>query len=211
MKKYRAILIISVVFFSLLGSAAAEAGTYYEFIPSPDADLNDLDHYRYSLWGITWTVPSNEEIVGATFYIDDINNWANEDNDQLFIGLLDSAPAGVTTYYDGQGTSNAIETYAANHSIEYWHLDTYTDINDYPGPSEDYDYIFDEDDLAQLNSFIIDGLWGFGLDADCHYWNNGVKFVIETSPVVPEPGTLSLTLLGVLSGFGLQKRRKTHS
>jgi len=198
------IIIISVftILFSFIIQCSAEAVTFF---PTP-SNFDNLDHYRYTLWGIQWTVPSNEEIVGASFYIDDINNWRTEANDQLFIGILDNAPVGVTTYYDGQATSNAIETYASNNNIEYWHLDTYTDLIDSPGPAENYVYNFSDDDLNYFNNFVIDGLVAVGLDADCHYWNSGARLVIETSPVVPEPATLSLTLLGLLSGIGLRKR-----
>ncbi|MFA7485981.1 MAG: PEP-CTERM sorting domain-containing protein, partial [Phycisphaerae bacterium] len=39
--------------------------------------------------------------------------------------------------------------------------------------------------------------FGFGIDPDCHYYNDGIKFVITTT-VVPEPATIGLLGLGLL-------------
>ena len=206
MKKF-IISLIFLIFTQILIITPATASSVYNFSPNP-SDFNDLDHYRYYLWGIDWNIPDNETIIGASFFIDDINNWTVEANDQLFIGLLNEAPLGVTSYPDGQGTSNSVELYALNNSIDYWHLDTYTDTQDFPGPAEDYYYTFTGADLAQLTSFLANGSFGLGLDADCHYWNNGARFRIETSPAVPEPSTLALTFFSMLSGFGIRKKQR---
>lgn len=63
-------------------------------------------------------------------------------------------------------------------------------------------------DVNVVNNLMAssDGWIGFGLDADCHYMGN-VKLVVTT---VPEPGSLSLMLLGLtsLTGALLARRRK---
>ncbi len=48
----------------------------------------------------------------------------------------------------------------------------------------------------------------FGLDPDCHFWNNGIKFEITTSDdTVPEPTTMVLLGTGI-AGLYLKRRRK---
>lgn len=59
--------------------------------------------------------------------------------------------------------------------------------------------------MSQSNGWI-----GIGLDADCHYMGN-VKLVVTTSTTtVPEPGSLSLMILGLtsLTGALMIRRRK---
>lgn len=199
--------VILLIFAQVMVVMPADASSIFTFVPNP-SNFNDLDHYYYHLWGINWNIPANEHITGASFFIDDINNWTTEVNDHLFMGLLNEAPLGVHTYYDGQGVGNAVKFYANNHNIDYWHLDTYTDTQDSPGPSEDYLYTFNDADLAVLTTFLANGTFGLGLDADCHYWNKGAWLKIETSPTVPEPSTLALTFFSLLSGFGVRKRQR---
>jgi hypothetical protein len=63
-----------------------------------------------------------------------------------------------------------------------------------------YTYTFTFNNASTLNSFISDdGLFAIGLDADCHYFNNGIVLSLQTSGLstqgsTPEP--VSLVLLG---------------
>ena len=95
--KLFAVLLLFLTIFAGKASAAL-----YQFIPSTP-DIFDLDHYKYYTWGINWSPSPNETIVGATLKIKNINNWAPEDNDKLFIHLLDSTYLGLRTYDDNQG------------------------------------------------------------------------------------------------------------
>ena len=178
-----------------LGSIPAgvhATSTFYPFQPSPK-DLWDLDHYKYYTWGISWSVPAGQTIVGASLFIDNINNWRVEPN-ILYVNLLDNPPVGVTVGTDNQGGGNAF-------SGQGIPLTTYTDYNSYPGSAEDWIYTFTTAQVETLKSYVTNGVFGLGIDPDCHYYNDGITLTIET---VPEP----VTALLALPALGLLGRRR---
>jgi len=66
-------------------------------------------------------------------------------------------------------------------------------------------YQLDEDSINRLLEYAWDGSFGIGIDPDCHYFNDGIEFIVETAPV-PEPSTLILFGAG-LAGVALLRRR----
>ena len=177
------------------------AAAVYDFVPNP-ADLYDLDHYKYYTWGIEWAPAAGEEITQVTLTIDNINNWQRE-TDILYVHLLNDAQKGVRTYTDNQRGGDNLASWASGQIL----LDTYTDLNDYPGPAEDYVYDFTGADITTLNAYLANGLFGLGFDPDCHYYNDGVKLSVTTaSNTVPEPATLLLMASGLLGGLRLRRR-----
>jgi len=189
---------------ALLGISSNAWASLYIFQPSV-ADIYDLDHYYYYSWGINWTPKTNEQIISAQVYIKNINNWTVED-DSLYVNLLDTAPTGLTSYWDNQGGGNNFDSWVGAHIL----VDTYHDAADYPGPAENYSYFFDASELALLNQYAQNGNFGLGFDPDCHYWNDGVKFKITTRiNVVPEPGTLSLLASGLIGSLGVFRKKRS--
>lgn len=201
MRKNLLIILLTIILSGLAVNKASAA--IYTFTPSP-ADLYDLDHYKYYSWGINWLLPANQQIVSATLSIKNINNWTVED-DILYIHLLDSATLGVTVFDDNQGGGDNFASWPGDDIL----LDTFTDLNDYPGPAENYVYNFTADELTALKNYSTnDGRIGFGFDPDCHYWNDGVKFKIVTrEAVVPEPATSLLFVSGMMGALGLRRRK----
>ncbi len=190
---------LTVILLSTLFISQAKAGVY-QFIPSRP-DLFDLDHYMYYTWGINWTPKPNESIVSAKLEIKKINNWIIE-NDILYIHLLDKADLGLKTYWDNQGGGDSFLSWNSQNIL----VDTYTDLFDAPGPPENYSYNFSTDELAKLHSYSLDGRFGLGFDPDCHYYNDGVKFTIETTHT-PEPSSLALLSSALIGAFKLRKRK----
>ena len=218
----RSILLMS----GLLALSVSAQAISYTFAPKESGgdDLYDLDHNHAYAWGIDWQVPSGQEITGATLKIKDIWDWRVE-RDDLWIHLLDSAKTtkekwtfqnwqfvkitvadDVKLYNDWEGGGDYFEN---DYDGEETFLTHWSDPNG--GSPSDFDlvYHFDASQLATLEDYLADGNFGLGFDADCHYYNDGVKLTIHTAPRnVPEAASTGVLLLSGLAGLaGL--RRKT--
>lgn len=179
-----------------LMTSFAMAGTY-SFQPAT-ADLGDLDHYSYYTWGINSNIPQNEVITGAKLTITNIWDWTVEDNDILYVHLLDNVTPGVSIFQDNQGGGD-------NFAGQGMLIGTWTDP--VGGHSTNTTVTFDLGQAGALNllkQYSADGKFGFGFDPDCHYYNDGVKLTITTQ-AVPEPASMATLAIG---GLALLRRRK---
>lgn len=193
------------------GSASAATLT---FTPSPSRDLFDLDHYQYYVWGIQHQITPGS-IRSARLTFTNIYDWIVEDNDTLFVHLLDyplldtNGPSQpnyrwdpthsyltMTAFYQDQTdtTQWVSDHFAGQPLIGAWN-------DPVGGRPRNFDLTFDIPEA--YFGMLTDGNIGFGFDPDCHYYNDGVTLTIET---VPEPGTL-LMLGGGLVGFVYRRRR----
>jgi hypothetical protein len=193
----RYVLCMSLLACMILGSSPADlqaASKFYPFQPTP-TNLWDLDHTKYYTWGINWSVPAGETIIGASLFIDNINDWVVESGDILYIHLLDNPAVGVTVGTDNQGGGDAF-------SGQGILLTTYTDDDSFPNPAEDWTYNFTTPgQVNTLKSYVANGVLGLGLDPDCHYYNDGITLTIETAP---EPVTAMLAV----PALALLRRRR---
>lgn len=184
----RLLLAVCVSAMVLCAVGAAHAAVY-SFVPNP-ADLYDLDHYQYYTWGFQWTLPANEVLVDAVLYFQNINNWTYEPNKNwLYIHLLDNPPLGVKTFTDNQGGGDAFAGQGVLVAV-------YTDNDPVPVPLLSYS-LASLGLLGALETYAANGVVGFGIDPDCHYYNDGIKFKITTT-IIPEPSGLAVLGLGLL-------------
>jgi hypothetical protein len=205
--------VVSMLLAVLFVTAFTATSYAYTFTPS-DADLQDLPHDKYFIWGINWAVPQDEAVTAASVVFHDIYNWAVEPNDRLWLHLLQQAPAGITSGYDNEaaGTWFAPPRYTREQIL----LNEFKNLPEGYNHRADVTYDFDAFELAALNSYALAGNnFGLGFDPDCHYYNNKIELKVTTGmvrPPVPEPGTFALVglgLVGVLGGVG--RKRITRS
>lgn len=187
-------------------AACANAGTY-TFSPYVK-DLGDLEHQYYYTWGVNWTLPAGEQIDSARLTYKNIWDWTVE-TDHLYTHLLDtvSAASGWQTVgyyqtvtirqYDNQGGGD-------NFAGQGLFLGVWSDP--YGGSPRNFNLVYDIP--ATHLSWLADGNFGFGIDPDCHYYNDGIELKIITSTtnqVIPEPFSMALASLGLGTLAGLRR------
>jgi hypothetical protein len=192
-------------------SFAARTDAAYVYHPTPN-DLSDLPHAEYFTWGINFTLPQDEVITGAILTFNNIWDWRVEQNDRLYIHLLDNTNPGSISYVDNQGGGDNFAGQGI--TIGVW-------SDSVGGHPRNFNLVYNFAAmglLETLNTYAATAPaggkvnFGFGLDPDCHFFNNGVTFSITTGPSngvnpIPEPATV--TLLGLAGLFLVGRRKKT--
>ena len=194
-------------------TSAQAALTTLTFQPTP-TDMYDLDHHYVYTWRIdNITVTPGYTISGATLSITNIANWDSNPN-VLHLHLLDTAiNPGVASFYDSDGspvtdlTDDFIST--RYHNDPNWLVkngtaDTFMADPSFTTTPVNYTLNFNASQLATLSAYIANGKdIAWGLDPDCHFFNDGITFCVYLTPV-PEMSAL-FPLVGLIAAVGFTR------
>lgn len=210
MRQLTLVLIGVGVAFSLVGPAVADM---FVFAPEPP-DLGDLDHEKCFKWGINWALPEGQEITSAVLTYKNIYNWEASAN-VLYTHLLDTVTDTNGWFPPNWVQKPGYQTITITKTDYQSKGDAFTgqgvklgEWSDPDGPRTKIDLAYAIS--ADQFSWLSDGNFGFGIDPDCHYYNDGVSFVITTSsqpgPPVPAPaaallGVFGLGIIGVIRRY----------
>jgi hypothetical protein len=230
MKSIGSIVALAGIICIVNAASAAVIEYNYTLRPPSDGggqphDMYDLDHAKYYFWGMEWDVPSDQTIVGASLTFYNIWDWKIENDDSLKVDLIDSATDSRVAAKFGGTRSRAWRTYLGALGRHDNALLQGTDNQTTPrrcrrvgyrlenwndpegGRARDFNLVVPIP--GTLFGWLSDGNFGFGIDPDCHYYNDRIGLTIRTEHRVPDAGSTA-TLLGLaIAGIGLIRRRLT--
>lgn len=185
------------------------AGTYTVGLFNSDGSEKGKTYYTYtdtkngkSITTTTKQTSSRYKLISQVFKQDQatIDGTGNKLSDNLW-SRADQQSLSTINWGNGIDVTRIWDK--ENDFANPWH-----DI-DGPATKTDVVYNFDDELISILTTYAGDGSFGFGIDPDCHYFNDGVTFLVETEQTpVPEPGTLVLLGAGMFGMAVYGKRRK---
>ena len=201
-------------------SAASAAVTTMSWQPTP-VDLNDLDHHSVYTWRIDNINVDPSTITSATISFSNIANWDTNSN-VLHMHLLDTARfAGVASFIDDPTNSSPVTDFTDDFSNNRFHnnsgwlvangtADTFLKDKSFSNTPTNYTYTFTGAQLTALEQYLAHGEdIALGFDPDCHYFNDGITFTLNFTPVPEVANMVPIALLLIAAiGFEIRRRRR---
>src|SRR5262252_2864539 len=154
------------------------------------ANQFSLDHHDAYTWRIDGVNLGGRSITSATLTFRNISNWDTNPN-KLFIHLLDTARnRGVASFQDAPANQTPVTDinddfagtrFLNNPLVSSGTANTFLASKSFTTTATNYVYTFTADQLQVLSAYFLNGGdIAFGLDPDCHFWNNGIVFSFTT-------------------------------
>lgn len=229
--------VLAVVAGVVLMLPVKASAAQFTFTPSP-VDLNDLDHHMMYSWRVDGVNLAGGTITSATLAFSNIYNW-DTNPAILYLHLFDTAVAsGVHSYTDDASTTPTtfndnfknssqagFNTLVGNNTLASQNTfltaatayATCTVSQPYCNnvlshTASNYTYTLTSSQLTALSTYIASGGdFALGFDPDCHFFNDGITFTINTDVgstrgVVPEPASLTLLTLGLAGAIARRRQ-----
>ncbi len=201
-------------------SSALAAVTTLSWQPTP-VDLNDLDHHLVYTWRLDNITVNPSTITSATLSFKNIQNWDTNAN-VLHLHLLDTAKfAGVKSFVDDPTNSAPVTDFTDDfistryHSDPNWLVangtaDTFLQDKSFSNTPTNYTYTFTGAQLTALQQYLANGRdIALGFDPDCHYFNDGITFTLNFTPVPEVANVIPIAcLIATAVAFEVQRRRR---
>jgi hypothetical protein len=218
------LLIAAAVVLALPAIASADVITFQA--PATGANQGsggpnqfNLDHTDAYTWRIGGVNLGGKSITSATITFRNIRNWDANTN-RLFIHLLDTArSAGAASFQDAPANQIPVvdinddfagTRFLNNPLVAPGTANTFLASQSFSMTATNYVYTFTADQLKVLSAYFMNGGdIAFGLDPDCHFWNDGIVFSFTTAATpTPEPASLALLATGLAGLYYNRKRKK---